>query len=279
MRGFLKGQCGYFSICCLPLQSHPTSETHMNKIIAFLIIIILTSCNDKKVSKATNLKTQVSKTSSINRDRLDYYFGEYEIKPSMVVNNIDGNQTEVHLSKHIIKWFNTDDETKIQIDNDLFTLKDKVTLNHVWGNEDNVDFANNWDEMKLYKINDRDLIGIRMSFEPCTGLGCNINYFLIYDFQTRTKNFFGTFRTDNKLALYNFNNDKKLDYLAKTFSGDAQGLTPMEFIDELYSMENNGHFVKQINSNGQTFQIKQTTFPNDTAKAETFEQRWLTEIK
>ena len=251
----------------------------MNRLIAFLTLAILTSCNNKTENKATDLKTQANKASSFDRDRLDYYFDEYEIKPSIAVNNTEGNQTEVQLSKHKIKWLNTDDETKIKIDNDLFTLKDKSTLNIVWDNKDSVDFANNWDEMKLYKINDRELIGIRMSFKPCTGLGCSVDYFLIYDLQTKTKNFFGTFRTDNKLALYKFNNDDKLDYLSKTFSGDAHGSTPMEFIYELYSMENNGHFMQQKNSSGQTYQIKQTTFPNDTTKTETFEQRWLTEIK
>lgn len=253
--------------------------TQMNRFIVLVTLTILTSCNNKAENKTADLKTQASKASAFDRARLDYYFNKHEIKPSLIVTNTGGNQTEVQLSKHEIKWLNTSDETKIKIDNDLFTLKDKATLNIVWDNKDSVDFANNWDEMKLYKINDRELIGIRMAFRPCTGLGCSVDYFLIYDLQTKTRNFFGTFRTANKLALYNFNNDDKLDYLSKTFSGDAQGATPMEFIYELYSMESNGRFVQQKNSGGQTYQIKQTTFPNDTTKTETFEQRWLTEIK
>jgi hypothetical protein len=240
---------------------------------------ILASCNYKTEDKEADVKTEPIKFSSFDRGKLDHYFSEYEIKPSITVNNSEGNQTEVQLAKHKVTWLNTDEETKIKIDNDFFTLKDKVTLNIVWDNKDSVDFANNWDEMKLYKINDRELIGVRMSFQPCTGLGCGVDYFLIYDLRTKTKNFFGTFRTDNKLALYNFNNDDKLDYISKSFSGDAHGSTPMDFIYELYSMENNGHFVQQKNGNGHTYQIKQTTFPNDTTKPETFEQKWLTEIK
>lgn len=251
----------------------------MNRLIAFLILATFASCKDKTESKVTNIKTQSNKMSSFDRAKLDYYFDLYEVNPSIAVYNNEGNQTEVQLAKHAIKWLNTDDETKIKIDNDLFTLKDKATINIVWDNNDSVDFANNWDEMKLYKIKDRELIGIRMSFEPCTGLGCSVNYFLIYDLRTKTKNYFGTFRTDNKLALYNFNNDDKLDYLSKTFNGDAHGSTPMEFIYELYSMEENGHFVQQQNGSGQAYQIRQTTFPNDTTKSETFEQRWITEIK
>ena len=251
----------------------------MNIFISFLTLVILTSCNNKTENKSLDLKIQESKTSTFNRGNLDYYFDQNEIKPSIAVYNIEGNEKEIQLLNHRIKWSNTDDETKIKIDNDLFTLKDKATINIVWRNNDSVDFSNYWDEMKLYKINDTELIGIRMLFEPCTGLGCSVNYFLVYDIKTKSKNFFGTFRTDNKLALYNFKNDDKIDYPSKTFSGDAQGLTPMKLIYELYSMEDNGYFVKQKNNRGQVYQIKQTTFPNDTTKAETFEQRWLTEIE
>ena len=251
----------------------------MNKFIAIFILTILVSCNNDTKQKATDFKNQTDNIPSFDRSNIDQYFEDYEIKPSITVNNIDGNQTDIQLSKHKIKWLNTDDGTKIKIDNDLFTLKDKATLNIVWDNKDSVDFANNWDEIKLYKTNNREIIGIRMSFQPCTGLGCSVDYFLIYDLQTKTKNFFGTFRTDNKLALYNFNNDDRLDYVSKTFSGDAQGATPMNFIYRLYSLESNGHFVQQKNTSGQAYEIKQTTFPNDTTKSETFEQRWLTEIK
>lgn len=239
----------------------------------------MASCKDKIESKSTDLKTQPDNISSFDGSKLGYYFAEYEIKPLIAVYNNDGNQVEVELEKHTVKWLNSEDETKIKIDNDLFTLRDKVTINMVWNNNDSVDFSNNWDEMKYYKINDRELLGIRMSYQPCTGLGCGVDYFLIYDLKTKTKNFFGTFRTDNRLALYNFNNDDKLDYLSKTFRGDLHASTPKEFIYELYSMEVNGHFVQQKNSSGQAYQIRQITFPNDTINSETFEQTWFTNIK
>ena len=118
-----------------------------------------------------------------------------------------------------------------------------------------------------------------MSFDPCTGLGCSVNYYLIYDVLTKTKNFFGTFRTDNELELFNFGNDDKLDYVSKTYNGDAHGSTPIEFIYELYSMEANGQFNGQKNSNGLTYQIKHTTFPNDTTEADKFEEHWIVKIK
>ena len=248
------------------------------RLIAFLMLTIFISCDSNTETKAKDIKAQSNKRS-FDRDSLNHYFEDHEIKPSIVVNNNKGTQTEVQLLNHQIKWLYSDVETKIKIKNDLFSLSNKVTLNIVWENKDTVDFANNWDEIKLYKINSRELIGIKMSYQPCTGLGCDVHYFLIYDLQTQSKNYFGTFRTDDKLALYNFNNDDKIDYLSKTFSGGAHGSTPMEFIYELFSMDSNGQFVQQINNNGQVYQIKQTTFPNDTTKSETFEIKWMTELK
>ncbi|RYX84402.1 hypothetical protein EON73_03360 [bacterium] len=249
----------------------------MTKLIAFLALTILTSCNNAE-NKAIDLKVQVNKAFSFKKTKLNYYFNKYEIKPSIIINNSEGNQTEVQLLKHKVKWFNTNNETKIKIDGDIFTLKDQATLNIVWNKKDSVDFVNNWDEIKLYKVNGRELVGIRMLFQPCTGLGCSVDYFLIYDLQTKTKNFFGTFKTDNKLALYNFNNDGKIDYLSKTFIGNLEGSKPTNFVYELYSIEGNGKFIQQKNNSGQTYQIKQITFPNDTTKTEKFEQIWFTEI-
>lgn len=118
-----------------------------------------------------------------------------------------------------------------------------------------------------------------MSFLPCTGLGCNVDYFLIYDVKTKAKNFFGTFSANNELELFNFNNDDKIDYVAKTYNGDAHGLTPIEFIYELYSMDTNGTFIAQKDKGGLKYQIIHTTFPNDTTKSDKLTEHWITQIK
>ena len=84
----------------------------------------------------------------------------------------------------------------------------------------------------------------------------------------QTENYFGTFRTDEELNLYLFNNNDQIDYLSRTFVGDAQGATEMNFITELYSLNKKGAFVLQKDSSGVPFQITQTTFPNDTTKVD-----------
>jgi hypothetical protein len=258
----------------------------MNRLLTIIILTILVSCDNKKPNSGTFHQTEkpvtkieILETETDINNKLKQHFELYRIKPSIEINNTEGNQTDIQLANHNIKWFDKEDETKIKIDNDLFTLKDKVTLNIVHYEKDSVDFANNWNEIKLFKQNDREYIGIRMSFAPCTGLGCSVDYFLIYDVKTKAKNFFGTFRTDNELELYNFNNDDKIDYVAKTFNGDAHGLTPIEFIYELYSMGTNGQFKEQTDNNGLTYQIKHTTFPNDTTKTDELTEHWITKIK
>jgi len=111
------------------------------------------------------------------------------------------------------------------------------------------------------------------------GIGCSVDYYLMYDVSTKAKNFFGTFRTDNEMELFNFSNDDKIDYVSKTHNGDAHGSTPIEFIYELYSIETNGQFKEQKNNSGLTYQIKHITYPNDTTKTDELTERWITKIK
>jgi hypothetical protein len=262
------------------------NQYKMNKLWIIIILTISVSCDNKKTNSATIQQTEKQLTKAeflvietAILDKLKQHFEAHKIKPSVQINNTEGNQTDIQLANHKIKWFDKDDETKIKIDNDLFTLKDKVTLNNVSYGKDSVDFSNNWDEIKLFKHNDREYIGIRMSFAPCVGLGCSVDFFLIYDVKTKTKNFFGTFRTDRELELFNYGNDEKIDFVAKTHNGSANGSTPIEYIYELYSMDTNGQFKVQKDSSGLTYQIKHTFFPNDTTKTDKLTEHWITKIK
>ncbi len=262
------------------------NQYKMNKLWIIIILTISVSCDNKKTNSATIQQTEKQLTKSeflvietAILDKLKQHFEAHKIKPSVQINNTEGNQTDIQLANHKIKWFDKDDETKIKIDNDLFTLKDKVTLNNVSYGKVSVDFSNNWDEIKLFKHNNREYIGIRMSFAPCVGLGCSVDFFLIYDVKTKTKNFFGTFRTDRELELFNYGNDEKIDFVAKTHNGSANGSTPIEYIYELYSMDTNGQFKVQKDSSGLTYQIKHTYFPNDTTKTDKLTEHWITKIK
>ena len=112
---------------------------------------------------------------------------------------------------------------------------------------------------------------------------------LTIDFPANTKMlFYNIFKVTNFSILpsdliisriFDFSNDNKVDYISKTFRGDAHGSTPMEFIYELYSMDTNGHFKEQKDNGGLTYQINHTTFPNDTTKTDKLTEHWITKIK
>jgi len=255
----------------------------MTKILILLFYLILFSaCKEKTIEN--NKKQKIYVIQKNIQDTLDYYFYKYEIEPEIIINNVEGNKKEVSFLSHKIKWFDKDDETKIQIDNDLLNLRKEVTLNNVQGEGvDSVDFANNWDQIKYFKFNDDELIGIRMSFYPCTGLGCSVDYFLIYDLQRKTKNYFGTFRADNELKLFHFNNDEqyRIDYLSKSYydltdsSGDKR-----EIVYELFSLSNQGKFILQKGNQGIPYYIKHRFSVDDTTRfQETWEKSWFEKIK
>jgi hypothetical protein len=210
---------------------------------------------------------------------LDKYLSFHKIEPLITVSNTEHSQTEIEISKHSIHWFNTEDETMIRINNDLFSLKDKFTLNNVRDtSREIVDFANNWKSIKLFSLNGRELIGISMHYYICTGIGCNIEYYLLYDVTTKTKSFFGFYRGTGELNIYQFRNDSKFSFVSQTYIDTSYASQAIEFNYGLYSLEDNGLFKLQRNRNGQPYTLKRTFYPNDTTKSMTFEQNWFEEL-
>ena len=251
-------------------------------ICLFLLFLLNISCIKKEEEKKEG-EIKINSAIAIWQSEeygLDRYFEKYEIKPTAIFYNMQ-DESEILFFNHRIKWINKDNHIQLNIDGDVFSLDGETTLNAVWGSDkDSVNFTNDWDEMKYYKSPHYELIGIRLHFDPCNGIGCSVNHFLWYDFKRKKKNYFGTFRTDNKLALYAFNNNACVDYLSGTFVGDAQGGTAMNFNRELYSLNNKGKFVLQKDSNGDVYKITQTTFPNDTTiNGDNVTVHWFENIK
>lgn len=257
----------------------------MHRLFCVLLIPGMAACNNgKPVTTATQpADTGITKTAAgtpaTNKNRPEDSFEQYSIQPVMQLSNTGGNQREISLDGHRITWMDTEKETKIKVDDDLFTLKDKKTLNIVWDHVDEVDFANNWDEIKLFKHKGNTYIGIRMSYTPCSGLACSVTYFLVYDVRTKTKNFFGTFRTGDALALYDFGNDDKVDYIAKTYTEQQVGGTvQVTHRSELYSIEAGGLFKLQADSHHQPY-FMERTFEMGSSEKETtekFTSNWIT---
>ncbi len=227
-------------------------------------------------------KLQRQYKQSVEEKLKSYFYGR-EIVPSIIVNNTERDQTEIRLENHKIEWIRGEKETKIKINDDLFTLKDKRTINGLQ-DQDNfeaVDFANNWEQIKFYKFGDRQLIGISMGNEPCTGIGCRVAFQLIYDLKTKSKTFFGTYRIEREVSLYDFKNDGTIDYLGKTYLGGSDGVIK-EIINvyKLYSIDEKGVFHLQLNNKQKPYFIKRFFEPEDYREIHgKFEANWIEEIK
>lgn len=221
--------------------------------------------------------------------KLKFYFRHTQIKPAIIFNNLyigrrEERKEEIKVLNHTVIWFHSFKETKVKINDELISLKNKKTLNAVWGeNKDKVDFANNWDQIKFFKFGDRELIGISMFNDPCTGIGCRVQMILIYDLKTKTANFFGTYRflLDREFGLYDFGNDGRLDFLSGTYKGEGEGIIDgFHNIYEIFTLKNSGLFQLKSNRNGKPYFIKRVYKEENYEEIdEKFEHDWIEEIK
>lgn len=234
-------------------------------------------------SPAPKKKKPLSQYKESVEEKLKNYFYGREIEPSIIVNNTERDQTEIRLENSKIEWIRGEKETKIKINDDLFTLKDKKSINGLQqeNNIEAVDFANNWEQIKFYKFGDRQLIGISMGNEPCTGIGCSVAFQLIYDLKTKSKTFFGTYRIEREVKLYDFKNDGTLDYLGKTYVGESDGVAKeISNVYKLYSMDEKGVFHLQFNNKQKPYFIKRTFEAENYREIDSkFERNWIEEIK
>ena len=220
------------------------------------------------------------------KENLEYYFLKTEIEPWYIVNNIDrfNEKSDIMVGGHRIKWASTyKEETRIDIDGDTFSLKGKLSLNSLDGDNgvEEVDFANRWDQIKLFHVEDRQMIGISMFNHPCTGIGCGVTFFLVYDLKTKSKSFFGSYRIDRELKLYDFGNDGTIDFLGATYSDrNIYKTGEIEQIYGLYTMDEQGNFKVQSDKNGKKYFFKRT-FKDETYKEldKKFVHNWVEEIK
>ena len=259
------------------------SRSLLCTLLAFSFLACRQGENSKnKVASDYSIRLEKEPSYEVALDsdeQIQRYLNKHRLTPSIIVNNTGYEQTSILLGTHHIAWIFKNGKVSVQIDKDRFYLDDEVTLNSVHDEDvDSVNFANSWDQIQLFRYKATEIIGIRFSYQPCTGLGCSVDYFLIYDVATKTKNFFGTFRTDNELALFDFRNDAQPDYLSKTFRGDPHGATAMAFITECYTRKADGRFIRQLDTQGVPYEVRLTTFPNDPTKHIAYLQHWFEKV-
>lgn len=238
---------------------------------------------DEKPSEAAKEKKKKIKITKESVDeKLEVYFSGREILPYIIVNNIDDEQKDIEIANHKIKWINSEAGTEIKINDDLFSLNGKFTFNNVWDDEpDEVNFGNSWTQIRFYKINNREIIAITIRNYPCNGLGCGVEYYLVYDLKTKKKNFFGVFSSGRGSNLYDFAGDGTIDFLSTDYIGGRLGSKgKIQNIHNLYTLNDDGDFILQKDKNQNPFFIKRVFQAEDGKEIDRkFEQHWIEEIR
>ena len=242
----------------------------MKQTIKILTILIILISSISATYKTDNLTEKVDYGQMVEK-----YLRTKTIKPTLVIENVD--KKELGLSKHKISWRELNKGIEITIDGQTINTSDKVTTNIVWESDvDNVNFANYLQQISLFEP--ESLIGFVLTSSPCSGLGCGVNYQIIYDLKTGKQTYFGRFRTGFEFQLYNFNSDRRPDYLSKTFYGrNVKGIDTTEYV--LYSQTNNGDFEVFGTEEQKKFWFKHnyTEFQQNLDN-EKFEENWIEKI-
>ncbi len=273
----------------------------MKQISLLLFVLVLVVLSNSQTTKVAPPAKQLQICGPLVKERIRTYFDREEIRPTQVINNTDDSgawaskTTAIKIGDHTVEWIDKvekhESESSLKINGELITLKDKRSVNQADGGRP-VDFyvVNKWDQIKLYKLHEADVIGITMRPWTCTGLMCSVAAQLMYDVKTKQKTYFGSFRTDDETRLFGITNQNDYYYVAKNFDGDPHGLTvPQVVTYELYKRDKSGSFVVQTNSAGQRYFIKHITFPDMEFKgdevmpkkevsADKLEQNWIKKV-
>lgn len=150
-----------------------------------------------------------------------------------------------------IKIYDRNNDFKISINDHNLDVKKLETLNDVWNGKDSLNYLNEISQIKYYKELDKLLILLK--FDMCTGIGCSVNYQIIYDLNTKKTYPFGRFRTGDDMDFYQINNINY--YLSKTFHGRNAELKDTIFY-ELFKIDN-------INSSNNFQRIAEITYKDE----------------
>lgn len=235
----------------------------MTKRSLSLVILLLTflNCKEHKVDLKNN-KIDSTKNISEKVNSFFYQLEKSEIKPTFSTSLDSVSKFNSDLK---IKSLNQINHITIDINGNKIEIKKLQTINDVWGKKDSVTYANQISEVKYYKS--LNLVLLLLDFDMCTGLGCGVNYQLIYDLKCKQIYPFGRFRTGTDMNLYKFKD--AVYYLSKTFNGRNAELRDT-IVFNLYKIESSS-IPKYQNKIFARF-----TYENeDYEKEKSFIQNWV----
>ncbi|PJR03531.1 hypothetical protein [Avrilella dinanensis] len=239
-----------------------------NYFLPVLISLLLClSCNKDKSEKV------VSDTVHYADEELSFAFSTFEedvnskiITPTY---RIRVESDTVSFEGFMITFSALDEPLKIFINNDTISVQDMFTQNCVESEKIQADYSNMISDIQYYK--DYDFILFKALFYPCTGLGCGVNYQVIYHTKSKKSFVFGRFRTGFDMELYYYN-DEKTYYLSKSYNGrNIQGIDTIRY--ELFRVDFSLQELKPLDDI-----FAETVYDeNDNRRIISFTKQWIDE--
>lgn len=147
---------------------------------------------------------------------LNEFKKELEYKKITPTYRIQVESDTVRFEDFLITISKNDKPLEIRINNDTVFVDDMFTQNIVWGDKNQLDYSNAVSLIHYYSY--YNILMFQAHFFPCSGLGCGVNFQILYHTKTKKSFAFGRFRTGFDMELYNYNDDKPY-YLSKSFNG------------------------------------------------------------
>jgi len=264
----------------------------IDRIIS-LVVLISAFCNAQVVK-------QTNQCEPFIYERLRNYFDINELSPTQVINNDldlgrwESRTQKVSIGNQTIEWIDEVEarrgaKSSLRINGELIPLGGKETINAP--DEDRklkLSVANQWNQIKLYRIGEQILIGISMGPRMCTGLMCSVGVQLWYDVRSKRKTFFGTYRSDSDVRLFRWR--EKIYTVTTNFQGDPNRVTsPGIMRYEMYGLESAGHFQFEKDTRGIPYFIKHTQYIDTELKGgesvrqkqaqmDSLEQNWVEDV-
>lgn len=208
-----------------------------------ILLFSIVSCCKTNIAKEEVIKETKNIYTYLEQktDSMHNELNNRIIDPDYVI--LVDNDT-ILFDKFIIKPFLTNEGLSIKLNDNLIKTYEFKTLNQAENGFVELSFASNLKKVKYYK-NDQLMIFELNSF-PCTGLGCLIEFHLIYDLKSKKIHPFGMFR-NYEGNLYRFPNLTEPYYLSKSYEGDLNaGEFKYEYTFFKIS-EENSEFVNKNN--------------------------------
>lgn len=228
----------------------------MKNIYLLSSFLIFLSCSQKKTGKIS-IKNKDSISLEQQIETFKSKLASNKVKPTFSTSPDSLSYFDKNLK---IKTQQNENKFQIFINGNKIETWKLQTLNDVWNGKDSVTYVNELTRINYYK--NLNLLLLQLDFNPCNGIGCSVNYQLIYDFKFKKVYPFGRFRTGFDMDLYKLEN--KNYYLSKTFHGRNAQLKDTIYY-ELYEIGNN---IKKTGKPLVKFTFEKEDYDNETSFTE-----------